>query len=217
MVTNFHFFGVLGNCQIQRSPGRAFVHHRMDPSSWRASVHQRMDSSPGRASVHRPMDCMARRPKPSKISQDDLQNPKKWSQKSPKLVSKIPKIGLKNLQKWSQKWSQKSPRMGSPFGDVRMHTLEMESIRWCTDARPGEKSIRQAGISIILPKCLKDLGRPKNEQKMKSTRGGARRAKRRNRSSGCEGLRFFSPPWNYPIKNVLYLLEKKKKKSADGL
>ena len=56
----FHFFGILEDCQNQCSPGLAFVHQRMDSSSWRASVHQPMDSSPGRASVHQRMDSTFR-------------------------------------------------------------------------------------------------------------------------------------------------------------
>ena len=56
----FHFFGILEECQHQCSPGLAFVHQRMDSSTWRASVHQSMDFSPGRASVHQRMDSTSR-------------------------------------------------------------------------------------------------------------------------------------------------------------
>ena len=70
---------------------RQGVHPYISEWTSRQGVHHYINEwtpPPGCALVHQPMDCMARRPIPSKISQDDLQNPKKVSPKSQKSVSR---------------------------------------------------------------------------------------------------------------------------------
>ena len=168
----FHFFGILEECQHQCSPGLAFVHQRMDSSTWRASVHQSMDSRqgvhpyinewtppPGCALVHQPMDCMARRATPPKIPQGDLHNPKKVSPKSQKSVSRT--------------WKNEAPVQVGCAATTSPNGLLVPFFKHkCTPQISKKVSPKsRKSVSKISKKCLQNLQKvsPKSPKSVSKT------------------------------------------------